>query len=107
MQNQLAKFEVGKVYTMGFAGDSDLKPEFKLIKMTAKTATFEAIRDKETFTKKLKVSEGYSEYVRVGSYSMAPSIYAKDLVKPKVELPKVEAQKIAQPEMYISYSKNQ
>jgi len=73
------KFEEGNIYTMTFAGDSELKPKFICIKRTAKMATFEAISGNEVVTKKIKEFNGV-EMVRVGSYSMAPSIYADKVV---------------------------
>lgn len=73
------KFEKGNIYTMTFAGDSELKLQFICIERTAKTATFEAVFGDEVIQKKIKEFEGV-EMVRVGSYSKAPAIYANKLV---------------------------
>lgn len=73
-------FEVGKTYEMSFIGDSNLRPHFKCVKRTAKTATFERVRNGELLTRKIKSYDG-SEYVLDGSYSMAPSINARREVK--------------------------
>ena len=48
------KFETGNIYTMTFAGDSELKPQFICVKRTSKMATFEAISGNEIITKKIK-----------------------------------------------------
>lgn len=69
----LIKFETGKTYTMRFIGDSDLRPEFKCVKRTAKSATFAG--ERETLTRKIKEHDGV-EYVLSGNYSMAPCIKA-------------------------------
>tara|TARA_R110002051_G_scaffold226859_1_gene289401 strand:- start:811 stop:1035 length:225 start_codon:yes stop_codon:yes gene_type:complete len=73
MTNATAKFELGKTYNMRFIGDSDLRPEFVCVKLTAKTATFQGKHEK--ISKRIKVYDGV-EYVLAGSYSMAPSIKA-------------------------------
>lgn len=73
------KFEEGNIYMMTFAGDSELKLQFICVKRTAKMATFEAVFGNEVIQKKIKEFDGV-EMVRVGSYSMAPAIYADKLV---------------------------
>ena len=75
--NEITKFETSNVYRMGFIGDSDLRPEYICVKVTDKTATFQKFQGTETFTKKIKVFNG-SEYISYASYSMAPTIYAKN-----------------------------
>lgn len=80
MNNQLAVFEVGNIYQMDFIGDSQLKPHFICVKRTAKTATFERFKsNKDSITRKIQVFNN-SEYIREGSYSMAPAIYANKVV---------------------------
>ncbi len=74
MENNITKFELGKTYNMRFIGDSELRPEFVCVKLTAKTATFQGKNEK--ISKRIKVYDGV-EYVLAGSYSMAPSIKAK------------------------------
>lgn len=80
MNNLVNIFEVGKVYEMRFIGDNDLRPRFKCIARTAKSAKFERLRGgAEVLTRRIKSYDG-SEYVLEGSYSMAPSINAKHVV---------------------------
>lgn len=74
MGNEVTKFAIGKTYNMRFIGDSNLRPEFVCVKLTAKTATFKGKH--ETISKRIKVYDNV-EYVLAGSYSMAPSIKAK------------------------------
>jgi hypothetical protein len=76
------KFEVGNVYQMRFIGDSELTPAYICVKLTAKTATFERFKAKvnlDRFTAKIRNYDS-CDYVRAASYSMAPSIYAKNLI---------------------------
>lgn len=73
-------FAIGKVYTMSFIGDSDLKPKFECIGRTEKTAKFQRVGGKEILTRKIK-NYDETEYVLEGSYSMAPSINANREVK--------------------------
>ena len=75
----VAKFEEGNIYQMGFIGDSELKVKFICTKITAKTATFERFQGTEKFTKKINNYSGV-EYVRYGSYSMAPTIYSDKII---------------------------
>lgn len=74
-ENGITVFEVGTVYTMGYVGDSQLKPQFICTKRTAKTVTFEEFKGTETLTRRIK-EYNKVEFIREGSYSMAPSIYA-------------------------------
>ena len=76
----IVKFESGKVYEMHFIGDSNLKPKYKCISRTEKTATFERLDGSETLKREIKVYND-KEYISAGSYSMAPTIYANNLVK--------------------------
>ena len=78
MNEQIKKFESGKSYEMHFIGDSKLRPAFVCIGRPEKTATFQ--RGSETIKRKLKISDG-CEFVLQGSYSMSPSINAKNEVK--------------------------
>ena len=71
------KFETGRTYQMTYVTDADLRPEFKCVKRTSKTATFAGKH--ETFTKRIKELDGI-EYIVYASYSMAPVISAKRLV---------------------------
>jgi len=80
MNNQLVIFEVGNIYRMNFIGDSQLKPQYICVKRTAKSATFESIKNpKDSITRKIQVFNN-SEYIREGCYSMAPTIYADKVV---------------------------
>lgn len=74
-----SKFEVGKIYQMKFIGDADLKIPYICIKRTAKMVTLEKDQGKEVLKRKINVYRGV-EYVRAGSYSMAPSIYADKVI---------------------------
>lgn len=65
---------------MGFIGDSNLKPEFICVKRTEKTATFERFQGTEKMTRRINVHNGV-EYIREGSYSMAPTIYANHITR--------------------------
>jgi len=80
MEN-VTKFETGNVYQMNFIGDSDLKPAFICVKVTAKTATFERFKNSsDKFTAKIKTFSN-TEFVTNGGYSMAPSIRATNVIK--------------------------
>lgn len=73
-------FEAGNIYEMRFIGDSDLRVKFICVKRTATSVTFERFqKPSEVIKRKIKVWDG-SEYIVDGSYSMAPSIYAKNIV---------------------------
>lgn len=73
------KFEIGNVYQMTFIGDADLKVPYICTKRTSKMVTLEKFKGKEIIKKKINIHNGV-EYVRVGNYSMAPSIYADKIV---------------------------
>lgn len=78
--NPNQRFEVGSIYEMRFIGDSDLKPAYICVKRTNKTASFERFqRPNDSLTRKI-LTHGEVEYVREGSYSMAPTIYASRLI---------------------------
>lgn len=79
-QAEIERFEVSTVYEMRFIGDSDLRPEWICVKRTAKTVTFERFKGIESITRRIK-EYGNSEYILKGSYSMAPSIYAKNATR--------------------------
>lgn len=72
------KFKAGTNYEMRFIGDSDLKVGYTCIKVTEKTATFKNIKNSELITRKIKV-HNLCEFILLGSYSMAPSIYASNI----------------------------
>lgn len=72
------QFETGQNYQMRFIGDSGLKPVWKCIARTDKTAKFE--NRGEVISRRIKVYDD-SEYVLYGSYSMAPSINSKRLAQ--------------------------
>jgi len=74
-----ATFEISSIYEMRFIGDSDLKVNYICIKRTAKTVTFERHGKTEKITRRIKEFND-SEYIRDGNYSMAPAIYAKNIV---------------------------
>ena len=76
--NEMKRFEVGNIYEMRFVTDSELKPLYSCTKRTAKTVTFEKFQRTEKITKRIKEWDG-SEFIRYDTYSMAPSIYAKNI----------------------------
>ncbi len=74
------KFETGNIYQMRFITDSDLLVSYICIKRTDKTVSFERYMNAtEVITKKIKVYNN-EEYILKGTYSMAPSIKASNLV---------------------------
>jgi hypothetical protein len=73
---EAARFIIGENYEMMFIGDSELKPLYTCIARTEKTAKFKRLRIDETIIRRIRVYDN-TEYVRDGSYSMAPSISAK------------------------------
>lgn len=73
------KFEEGNIYQMTFIGDADLKVPYICTKRTPKMVTLEKFKGTEVLKKKINVYQGV-EYVRAGSYSMAPSIYADKII---------------------------
>ncbi len=75
LQDDVARFEEGSIYQMGFIGGSDLKVDFICVKRTPKTVTFEKFKGAETVKRKIKQRSG-AEYVEYGNYSMAPTIRA-------------------------------
>lgn len=74
----MIKFEVGKKYTHGWIGDSELFTTWEVIKRTAQTITIKN-GDK---VKSCKVIKALSEYEKAecirpyGNYSMAPTLRA-------------------------------
>lgn len=78
MEKQPVKFEAGMTYYYRFIGDSDLVVKCKITKRTAKTITFVELDEKKTYTKRIRESFGV-ECVSIGSYSMAPVLFADRL----------------------------
>ncbi len=72
-----SKFQIGKTYEMFFIGDADLRIQFVCVKRTDKTVTLKGTH--ETLNCRVKEYSG-SEYVKAGSYSMVPTIYADKVV---------------------------
>ena len=74
----MIKFEVGKTYTHGWIGDSDLETTWEVIKRTAQTITIKHCKEIKTcrIIKDLSNWEG-AECVRpYGTYSMCPTLRA-------------------------------
>ena len=75
----MRQFEVGKRYTHGWIGDSDLFTTWEVIKRTAQTVT---ITDGKQ-TKTCKIVKGLSEMYKAeavrpfGTYSMSPTLTAE------------------------------
>ncbi len=78
--NNTPKFEAWNIYEMRYIGDADLKTQWICVKRTAKTVTFERFQSTEKITKRIKFDHDGGEYILKGTYSMAPSIYAKRIV---------------------------
>lgn len=74
----MRKFETGKTYTHGWAGDSNLFTSWTVIKRTAQTVTITDGKE----TKTCKIIKAISEYrgaesvYPTGRYSMAPILSA-------------------------------
>lgn len=72
------KFEIGKTYTHGWIGDSNLFTSWKVIKRTAQTVTITDGKE----TKTCKIIKGLSEIRNAesvypfGKYSMSPILSA-------------------------------
>lgn len=75
----MSQFEAGKHYEMRFLTDADLLVPHKCLKRTAQTAVFKNLNSGETFRRRIKSFRG-EEYIKEGSYSMPPTIYAKNRV---------------------------
>jgi len=73
-------FEVHSVYAKSSIVDSQSKTKFICLKRTAKTVTFQKFQqpNSEKITRMIQSYNGV-EYISFGSYSMAPSISAKDI----------------------------
>jgi len=71
------KFQSGKTYQMTFIGDYNLRPEFVCVKRTEKTVTLKG--QFETLNCRIKENNGI-EFIKVGTYSMAPAIYADKII---------------------------
>jgi hypothetical protein len=71
----MMKFETGKTYAYKFYGDHNLVVLCKIIKRTAKTVTYVELDENRTYTRKIRETFGV-ECVSIGSYSMAPTLYA-------------------------------
>lgn len=75
----MKQFEIGKSYTHGWIGDSDLFTTWTVIKRTAQTITITTGRE----TKTCRIIKGLSEIRKAesifpyGQYSMAPILSAK------------------------------
>jgi hypothetical protein len=74
-----AQFKIGSTYEMSFIGDRNLRPQYKCVKRTAKTATFIGVKNNEVLNRRVKTYDN-REYVLDGAYSMAPAIYADKVV---------------------------
>ena len=82
----MKKFKVGTVYYKSFITDTKLKPEYICIKRTEKTVTFKKNglpnkgRENEELKRTIKIYDQV-EYIKEGSFSMAPTISADNIVK--------------------------
>ena len=74
----MKKFEIGKEYTHGWIGDSDLHTTWKVIARTAQTITIQEgdIIRRCRVNKYLTELEGSETIYPFGQYSMAPTLRA-------------------------------
>lgn len=74
----MKKFEVGKTYTHGWAGDADLETTWAVIKRTAQTITIQHCKEIKTcrINKFLSEMDGREAIYPYGQYSMAPILRA-------------------------------
>lgn len=71
----MTKFEIGKTYTHNFAGDYQACVAWKVIKRTEKSVTIES----NVFgrkTRRVKIWNNAETVMPLGSYSMAPVLFA-------------------------------
>lgn len=75
----MKKFEIGKEYTHGWIGDSELFTTWKVIKRTAQTVTIKNDRETKTckIIKVLSEMENAETIYPFGKYSMCPTLRAK------------------------------
>ena len=73
------KFQRGNIYEMRFIGDSELRVPYICVKRTAKTVILQGLDNKETLKKKINIFDGV-EYIKAGTYSKAPTIYADRVI---------------------------
>lgn len=74
----MIKFEIGKQYTHGWAGDSDLFTTWEVIKRTAQTITIKHNNEVKTckINKYLTETSGRESVYPLGQYSMCPILRA-------------------------------
>jgi hypothetical protein len=74
----MKKFEIGKTYTHGWIGDSDLFTDWTVLKRTAQTITITRGRETKTcrIIKALSEMEGAECVYPFGKYSMCPTLRA-------------------------------
>lgn len=79
-------FEVGKTYVMSWAGDSELKTPYTVIKRTAKTVTVQCRDEKKVKLCRISIYENVEQISPTGKYSMSPTLCAdkeKKHIEPK------------------------
>lgn len=76
----MKKFEVGKTYTHGWIGDSELFTNWEVIKRTAQTITIKHCKEIRTcrIIKQLSEWEGAECVHPYGKYSMCPTLRATE-----------------------------
>lgn len=77
--NNITRFETGNIYEMRYIGDSELRPQWICIKLTAKTATFKSLTYDEVISRRIK-THGGTQYILKGTYFNAPCIKATRVV---------------------------
>lgn len=86
MSQSIISFVAGKFYSHNYIGDSDLLVKYKVVRRTAKSiwiskVNFDGSVSEVVQRKRIYIFRG-EENVSLGSYSMAPTLSAKDVVLP-------------------------
>ncbi len=76
-QNDINRFEVGKVYSHGYIGDSSLKTSYKVLKRTPQTVVIQDINGGESVTRKISIYDKSEMVLPNGRYSMCPTLKAE------------------------------
>jgi len=81
MQNKtnntaMSKFNAPETYTFRFIGDSELRPEVKILKRTEKSVWFKVHGYDQARAKIMLDTEGNEYFYPLGRYSMAPTCHA-------------------------------
>jgi hypothetical protein len=72
----MKKFNAPETYIFRFIGDSELRPEVKILKRTEKSVWFKVHGYDQARAKVMHDSEGNEYFYPLGRYSMAPTCNA-------------------------------